>query len=479
MLRVNDNLAGRMVRLLLLALLGVGCILLGYVSSVLVNMTAPSGQSSSFFLLVGAGGVALVALLIIIFTNSRLGLEITLLAIVAVLARANMQIALVDGSLLVATAVDVLSLLALLVITAHYVLNMKQGSAGLLGLGTPLLAFVLVGVIGTFIALVRDVPWVNIAIEVKGFYFSILVAPIAVYTINSLRQLTRVMTVVALAASFTALTAVQQAAQGGGLDSWLGNGIIIQRASGIYSLVNQYAFLVMAALLVLVGLLFYWGWHIYSLLLAPFAALLATGLVLSFSRGAYIGCAVGLAVLLLTIGRGRLVAIVLLALLAIPFLPDTVVQRMELHDNSLDARLDYWNIGTSMVGAYPIFGAGWGAVVLFNEGQKTTAPGQIPWWHDDYLNIASQIGLVGLASFLAIWLKLAALVRGQLGTLGSSRLRPLIAALAAAVAAMLTQAATDHFFWRAETAPFIWLIVGLLLAAINIARKEANLEREG
>jgi hypothetical protein len=42
------------------------------------------------------------------------------------------------------------------------------------------------------------------------------------------------------------------------------------------------------------------------------------------------------------------------------------------------------------------------------------------------------------------------------------------------MAAMCTQALTDMFFWRNETGPLIWLIVGLICVTINLRREEES-----
>src|SRR5205085_1343756 len=96
------------------------------------------------------------------------------------------------------------------------------------------------------------------------------------------------------------------------------------------------------------------------------------------------------------------------------------------------------------------------------------------FWHNDYLIVATQVGLPGLAIFLWIWAALAWVTLRTYLQAPRGALRTYLLVFLAALAAMCTQALTDMFFWRNETGPLIWLIVGLICVTINLVREEAR-----
>jgi O-antigen ligase len=121
---------------------------------------------------------------------------------------------------------------------------------------------------------------------------------------------------------------------------------------------------------------------------------------------------------------------------------------------------------------YPL-GAGWGAAFFRTPNGLTPGTTNVdwPWYHDDYLQLATEVGIPGLAVFLWLWL---VLLRRGLRAYYRSRdtlQGALIVGLIASLFAMLVQAATDQIFWHADVGPHIWIIAGLLLAAATLVEQ--------
>jgi O-antigen ligase len=130
------------------------------------------------------------------------------------------------------------------------------------------------------------------------------------------------------------------------------------------------------------------------------------------------------------------------------------------------------------VQAYPLLGGGWGSnfYLVGNALVPLFKPNDIPFWHNDYLVVATQVGLPGLAVFLWIWVALAWITLRTYLQAPRGPLRTYLLVFLAAMAAMCTQALTDMFFWRNETGPLIWLIVGLICVTINLIRADREAE---
>jgi len=163
------------------------------------------------------------------------------------------------------------------------------------------------------------------------------------------------------------------------------------------------------------------------------AGLTLLALVLSFSRGAWLGAAAAGWVLLVFWPRRRLtglalgIAAILVFLLALRSgaLPDSVSARLAAVDEfvqvydvrgayfeeenfSLIERIAHWQVAISMASANPWLGVGignWDAG--YSEFQLINWPASLGHAHNIYLNMLAEIGFLGLTVYLFLWISVA------------------------------------------------------------------------
>ena len=110
----------------------------------------------------------------------------------------------------------------------------------------------------------------------------------------------------------------------------------------------------------------------------------------------------------------------------------------------------------------PLLGHGLGREILAAEFLPTTPAGHdvsIRHGHNVFINVALQLGAVGLAAFVAL---MAALALGYRGMLASQRLAPLGVIGLTLIAGFLVKNMTDDFFYR-HNALLFWAVNGMLL----------------
>jgi putative inorganic carbon (hco3(-)) transporter len=235
----------------------------------------------------------------------------------------------------------------------------------------------------------------------------------------------------------------------------------------------------MSGLLIAVALIVAGRSQRLRIVLSGAVLVMGIALLLTLSRGAWLGTVAGLCVLAIFLRLRRLAA--LLGLLAFVFVAIQLAQpgsstivSVRLNataqtDPTLGERQGYYALGEQVLLHYP-FGAGWGAAFILGPSglQADHNPNDWPWYHNDYLQLATQVGIPGLIAFAWIFLYV---FRRAVQTSRRVRNRgefAVIVGLVAALAGMLVQAGTDQFFWRTDIAPHIWILVGLLLAATNL-----------
>ncbi|MDP1808058.1 MAG: O-antigen ligase family protein [Actinomycetota bacterium] len=214
---------------------------------------------------------------------------------------------------------------------------------------------------------------------------------------------------------------------------------------------------------------------------------MAAGLVFTFSRGAWLGSAAGIAVLAGTVGRGvsrrYLVVGVLLVVLVFSaaniFKPsdvkssspvvDRAISSFDTDKGSVGTRLWLWRTTLGLIAKRPLFGYGPDTLVVVypkylpDAYKKLEPQARIDKAHNDLLNVGATLGLTGLAAFLALifmflrasWLRLGARVSGE----GP----PLVAGLIAYLAAV------EFSFSQVEVAVFFWLVLAVAMLSLGLA----------
>ena len=207
--------------------------------------------------------------------------------------------------------------------------------------------------------------------------------------------------------------------------------------------------------------------------LVPLAALQIVGLGLTYSRAAWVGLAVGV-LYLATFRYRRAWIVAAVAGLALAFIPqgNAVLTRfLEAfggRDPATALRLVEYRTAIELITQYPWFGVGFGSgpnVQLFLGVSSL------------YLLIAEEMGLVGLAVFLAM---VAVLLVASLRGLSALR-QPLNQGLAlgfqACLAAALTSGLFDHYFFRfPHSLALFWCYAALLWLAATLPETPAASE---
>jgi putative inorganic carbon (HCO3(-)) transporter len=195
------------------------------------------------------------------------------------------------------------------------------------------------------------------------------------------------------------------------------------------------------------------------------------GLILTYSRGAWMGCVVSLLVIGFFVKTLRRSVVVLalagfVVLLAVPPLRDRVITlENPTSDIAIAGRLKFMAHAFVVALEHPFFGVGYGRDRL-REGIKEKIPaaersGFIPHSHNVYTELLAETGLVGLGAFL--WMVVSNITRlirrAQIGLPAHERIGYLC--LAASLIAFLVDGLGDVPFYNHETRIFFFTLLAL------------------
>jgi len=205
-------------------------------------------------------------------------------------------------------------------------------------------------------------------------------------------------------------------------------------------------------------------------LLVGLAAVQVVGLGLTYSRAAWVGLAIGV-LYMATFRYRRAWVVAAIAGLALAFVPqgNAVLTRfLEAfggRDPATALRLVEYHTATELIAQYPGFGVGFGSgpnVQLFLGVSSL------------YLLIAEEMGLLGLAVFLAmVALLFVGSLRG-LAMLRDATNQGLALSFQACLAAALTSGLFDHYFFRfPHSLALFWCYAALLWLAATLPEASA------
>jgi putative inorganic carbon (HCO3(-)) transporter len=224
----------------------------------------------------------------------------------------------------------------------------------------------------------------------------------------------------------------------------------VYRAYGTFEQPNPFAGFVGMVLPIAIALAAYFGLRILALglrrlslvrllldvlrftLYAGVALLLATGLFLSFSRGAWLGAAASIGVLIVFAPRRlwigvALAAVALIGLLgpaSAGLLPSAISERLadagtlfDIRDvrgvpindanYALIERQAHWQAALNMLTEHPWRGVGFSNYQpLYEQYRLLNWPMPLGHAHNIYLNIAAETGVIGLGLYLLLWISI-------------------------------------------------------------------------
>ncbi|KPJ60517.1 MAG: hypothetical protein AMJ46_05765 [Latescibacteria bacterium DG_63] len=211
--------------------------------------------------------------------------------------------------------------------------------------------------------------------------------------------------------------------------------------------------------------------------LLPVTILSFVCLILTFTRGAWLGASVALVVTLARVGgRKRLVFLVLIAvLIAAPLLSERVTERAasitDVHEMSIRGRVSMWLSATQMAKDNVLFGVGLMDLgKVYDEYRRSDSGFRSGHMHSSFFHILASTGVVGLLAFLwflysicALLVRNFALTSGRPGFLNGVCLGAIAGFCAFVVAGVF-----EWNFGDAEVVSMLYCVVGLTCACERI-----------
>jgi hypothetical protein len=210
-------------------------------------------------------------------------------------------------------------------------------------------------------------------------------------------------------------------------------------------------------------------------LIGVMAAAMIVCMVLTFSRGAMLGLGLGLVVIATVRYRPVLALLILGAavFLLLPFTQDYLGHFLDAFtqsDRATQMRLGEYKDALTLISRYPFFGVGFGGAPDIDTYLGVSSV---------YLLMAEEMGLVGLAAFLAaMGLFFFHVTQAWFaGLMRDDFLAPITLGIAGALLGAMVGGLTDHYFFNLafpHSVALFWMYVGLGMAAVRLGTPAAE-----
>jgi len=221
--------------------------------------------------------------------------------------------------------------------------------------------------------------------------------------------------------------------------------------------------------------------NMHRLIYAAMSLIMLYTLVMTYSRGAWIGFIAAMALYTLITRNKWLAGIGIVGLVAAPFAAPDVVSRLTLAFTpeywakaSEGGRVEFWARALKIFAKYPIFGTGIGTV-----GDSVATRHGVPgatWIDNQYFKLLAEIGIVGTLAYVTM--VFAPVVKGFKAVFGAKQrdtyLYALNAGITAALFGMLVENVTAAILEDLNVITHFWVMIALLYVGIRLSTRKAN-----
>ncbi|MGM0378130.1 MAG: O-antigen ligase family protein [Bacillota bacterium] len=201
-----------------------------------------------------------------------------------------------------------------------------------------------------------------------------------------------------------------------------------------------------------------------KIILLTITFVLFISLIFTYSRGGWIGCIIGIIVFIFLYKPHYIIGMIFLAIGSLNFLPQRFLKRIlsigSLKDASNYYRMQIWEKSLEIIKDFPLTGVGLGYKSFREISLKYIYEYDPFHAHNTYIELAIEIGLIGLALFILLGLGLFKLTLRSLDMDNKKGL--LVLGLFSGLISLMAHGAAEHVLYNPKIILIFWLNIGFI-----------------
>lgn len=218
------------------------------------------------------------------------------------------------------------------------------------------------------------------------------------------------------------------------------------------------------------------GWE-KKLFWAVLAVIGFVALIMTYSRACYVAIALAVVVFVLIYDYKLIFPLICLAVVAVPFLPETVMNRIltigSLEDSSNSYRLYIWDTCIKLIVNYGVSGLGTGPVAFAKYYKPISHEAAIkaPHSHMLYMELVLEYGILGFIGFFGYYIRI---IREAFRSLkiANKNQRAFVASGVSALIAICFVSAAEYIWFYPRDMFAHFIVMGVLIAIVRNIKKE-------
>lgn len=371
---------------------------------------------------------------------------------------------------------DILNLLFMIFLVGVYVFNIVFKKVKPLtkpSIIMPIILYIIFITINTItsndpIGSFRDL---SIHLTSIGFIF------VLINSIRSKKDFNILVVLLIISATLTAVYGLYQLATGNVVmeDKWVDEATNPDLQTRIYSVFgNPNIFAEYLIMLIPISLSSFWfskRIHKKALFLIT-SLVLVLALVLTMSRGGWIGFAFGIFVFILLVEKRLLLLAIPAAIGGLFILPDAILNRLmsilNFADSSNDYRIRMWKFTLEVIRDNWLVGVGFGHLPFREAFGRYTRTMVTYHAHNTYLETMAEMGILGFIVFISFLFVLFKYTIKKLIKGNDEYTKIITAGILSGLAAVLVQGLVENILYMPKIIISFWILVGLLITLINL-----------
>lgn len=195
-------------------------------------------------------------------------------------------------------------------------------------------------------------------------------------------------------------------------------------------------------------------------------------LVLTMSRGSWLGIAFGAFVFILLINKKLLLLAIPAGVVGMFALPDSILNRIlsigNLADSSNAYRIKIWSITLDIIKDNWISGVGFGYEPFKQTFETYIRTMPIYHAHNTYLELFTELGIGGILLFLVFIFVIYKYAILKFVNSKDKYIRYVIAGLLASISALLLQGLVEHVLYLTKIIVTFWTLIGCLIITMRL-----------
>lgn len=399
------------------------------------------------------------------------------LALIAILY--DIKIGIVGAVFLIPFLPDMISLLFIMFLVAVYFydhITKRKNSLDARPVYIPLILYALIMLIGTITSINPGGSFRDLTIH----FVSLGLVFLLINSIDRLEEFNVVVTFIVFSATIVALIGLYQYLVGVPIDAaWVdveNNPDIRARVYSVFGNPNVLAEYLIMTIPLSISLMWYSKKIHKKLIFLATSGVLILSLVLTLSRGGWIGFAFSAFVFVLLIEKRLLLSIIPISVAGVFLLPQPILNRIlsigNLADSSNAYRLTMWGITLEIIRDHPIVGVGLGHIPFKQTFETYIRTMPTYHAHNTYLEIAAELGIPGLIAFLFLLFivfkyGIQKLINGE-----NRYIKIMAAGIFSGLAGVLAHGAVENVIYLTRIIVYFWILIGLVLVLMKIKRQE-------